>query len=270
VISKTVIIAAPDSLNAYLQKVWNHRSLIINLAKRDLKIKYAQTLLGLAWTVIQPLVAVLVYTLFFALLMDFQTAYPYVLFVLSGILLWNLFNYIFSQASSCLYQNQELIKKMAFPRIVLPLAKVLVGMGEFLIISGLFFLVFIFFKQSISWQILLVPIPVLLLILFSLGVALIMNALTLKNRDLNHLIPFLVNFGIWLTPVFYPISILPAQFENIIFLNPVTASLQLFRWCMFSDPLNVWVVTGLCLSFFTFIVGLFAFKKSENRIIELL
>ena len=267
---KTVINSKSDSLYLSLQKVWNHRSLILTLAKRDLKVKYAQTFLGLAWTVIQPLVAVLVYTLFFALLMDFQTSYPYVLFVLSGILLWNLFNYIFSHGSSCLYENQELIKKMAFPRIILPLSKVFVGLVEFLIIAILFFIVLIIFKQSIPWQITLIPLPIVFLVLFSLGIALLMNAITLKNRDLNHLIPFLVNFGIWLTPVFYPISILPEQVENLIFLNPVAACLQLFRWCVFNAPLNVWVFTGLSLSFVTFIVGLLTFKKAENRIIELL
>ncbi|MFT4969348.1 MAG: lipopolysaccharide transport system permease protein [Chitinophagales bacterium] len=267
---KTIISAEPDSLASYLNKIWQHKSLIVTLAKRDLKIKYAQTTLGLAWTVLQPLVAVIVYTLFFSVLMDFETEYPYVLFVLSGILLWGLFNYIFSQGSACLYQNQELIKKLSFPKIILPLSKAIGGLVEFAITSLIFVVLFLYYEQVISIKLLIIPLLVALLSLFSLGLALLLNAFTLKNRDLNHIIPFFINFGIWLTPVFYPVSILPEGFKNLIYINPIAAIIQLFRWSMFNDTLNPSVFIGLCLSFLIFILGVFSFKKMEDKIIDLL
>ena len=132
---KTLISAEPDTLDVYLKKVWQHRALILTLAKRDLKVKYAQTVLGLAWTFIQPLVAVITYTLFFAYIMNFETEYPYILFVLSGILLWGLFNYIFAQGSTSVLSNQDLIQKLYFPKLILPLSKILVGLTELCVIS---------------------------------------------------------------------------------------------------------------------------------------
>lgn len=266
--SKTIISAESDNLNVYMQKIWQHRSLIITLAKRDLKIKYAQTLLGLAWTVVQPLVAVVIYTLFFTLLMDFDTAYPYVLFVLSGILLWGLFNYIFSQGSASLTNNQDLIRKLYFPKIILPLSKTLVGLVEFAIISILFIALLLFYQIGPEWKILLVPFILFTLCLFSVGLAFILSVATIKNRDLNHVIPFLVNFGIWFTPVFYPVSIIPERFENFLYLNPLASLIQLFRVAVFNEPFSVYMLLGIPISFLIFLIGFVAFKRAEDSIVD--
>jgi len=266
--TKTIISAEPDSLTVYLNKIWQHKSLIVTLAKRDLKIKYAQTALGLAWTVVQPLFAVIVYTLFFSVLMDFETEYPYLLFVLSGILLWGLFNYIFSQGSTSLTQNQDLIRKLYFPKIILPLSKALVGLAEFAIISLLFLAVIIYYGISPNWKLLFIPAIILVLCLFSTGLSFMLSAATIKNRDLNHIIPFLVNFGIWFTPVFYPISIIPEQYKNLLYLNPMASIIQLFRVCVFNEAFNPYMLLGIALSFLIFIIGFFYFKKMEDHIVD--
>ncbi len=266
--TKTIISAEPDSLTVYLNKIWQHKSLIVTLAKRDLKIKYAQTALGLAWTVVQPLFAVIVYTLFFSVLMDFETEYPYLLFVLSGILLWGLFNYIFSQGSTSLTQNQDLIRKLYFPKIILPLSKALVGLAEFAIISLLFLAVIIYYGISPNWKLLFIPAIILVLCLFSTGLSFMLSAATIKNRDLNHIIPFLVNFGIWFTPVFYPISIIPEQYKNLLYLNPMASIIQLFRVCVFGEAFNPFMLLGIVIGFLIFIVGFFYFKKIEDHIVD--
>ncbi|MCB9225580.1 MAG: ABC transporter permease [Chitinophagales bacterium] len=268
--SKIVISAEPDDLKTYLQKIWNHKSLIITLAKRDLKVKYAQTVLGLAWTVVQPITSVIVYTLFFSVLLNFETPYPYVLFVLSGVLLWGLFNYIFSQGSTSLMQNQDLIRKMYFPKMILPFSKVLVAFVEFGVIFIIFLLMLLIFSVPISWKIILIPIPIFILTLFSIGTALILSAATIKNRDLNHIIPFLIYFGIWLTPVFYPVTVIPQQYADWLYINPMAAVIQLFRWCVFDEPINKFILIGIALSFIIFGVGFFYFKKVEDKIIDLL
>jgi lipopolysaccharide transport system permease protein len=264
------ISSEPDSLKDYLRKIWQSKSLVLILAKRDLKIKYAQSTLGIAWTLLQPLIAVVIYTLFFSGLMNFKTSSPYILFVLSGILFWNFFNYIFSQGSSSLTQNQELIKKLAFPKILLPFTKVVLGLVEFAITLVIFILLTFYFKVEPRITMLLAPLALIPIILFALGLALILSAVTIKKRDLFHLVPFLVNFGIWLTPVFYPISMIPEKYVNLIYINPAASVIQFFRWCIFGDSLNPYILIGLLLSFLTFIVGFIFFKKNEDKIIDVL
>jgi len=268
--TKTIISSESDSLRVYLKKIWQHRSLILTLAKRDLKIKYAQTALGLAWTVLQPLVAVTIYTVFFSELMNFQTSEPYILFVLSGVLLWSLFNYIFAHGSSSLTQNQDLIKKLAFPKIILPLSKVMLSLVEFSITLILLIALMAYFRVPLKWTMLWTPIILLPLILMSLGLALSLSAATIKKRDLFHIVPFLINFGIWLTPVFYPVSLIPAKYASLLYLNPIASILQLFRWSLFGGALNPLVLIGLSLSFLIFIFGFFHFKSKEDKIIDVI
>lgn len=260
----------PDSIIDYLSKIYQNRLLIFIFAKRDLKIKFAQTALGLAWTIIQPLTAVLVFTVFFSYLINFKTEYPYILFVLSGVVIWGVFNYVFSQSSTSLTQNQDLIKKMNFPKIILPLSKIVLALVEFSI--TFFFLLILLFVFQIEWRwtMLLVPIILLPVLLFSLGLALFLCAVSLKNRDLFHVVPFLVNFGIWFTPVFYPVSIIPAEFKNLIYINPVATSIQLFRWSFFGENFNMYCFIGAAVSGFVFVIGFLFFKKSEDKIIDLL
>tara|TARA_B100000497_G_scaffold122183_1_gene152946 strand:- start:3925 stop:4734 length:810 start_codon:yes stop_codon:yes gene_type:complete len=264
------INAEPDSLKDYLRKIWDNKSLILAIARRDLKAKYAQTAIGLAWTFIQPIFAVIIYTLFFAGLMDFKTEYPYILFVLSGILIWNLFNYIFSQGSNSLGQNQSIIKKIAFPKVLLPFTKVIIGLIEFAITSIMLILLMFFLNVEPRFSMILTPFCLIPLIFFASGLALLLSALTLKKRDLFHVIPFLVNFGIWLTPVFYPVSLIPEKYINLIYINPVASILQLFRFCLFGEPLNAFILIGLLLSFLTFIIGFIFFKQNEDKIIDVI
>lgn len=259
-----------DSLRDYVRKIFRHRSLIYVFAKRDLKIKFAQTSLGLAWVVIQPLTAVLIFTFFFSYLVNFQTNYPYVLFVLSGILIWGVFNYIFSQSSTSLTQSEELIRKMNFPKIILPISKTILAFIEFALTFILLVILLFVFKMEFRWSMLLLPFVLLPVFFFSLGLALLLSSVALKNRDLFHIVPFLVNFGIWFTPVFYPVAIIPENLRNIIFINPVAASIQLFRCCFFNENFNNYIYLGILISFVVFIVGFLSFKNNEDKIIDLL
>ncbi|MCB0539119.1 MAG: ABC transporter permease [Bacteroidetes bacterium] len=134
----------------------------------------------------------------------------------------------------------------------------------------LYFYYYIIFSVPISWKIILIPIPIFILTLFSIGTALILSAATIKNRDLNHIIPFLIYFGIWLTPVFYPVTVIPAQYADWLYINPMAAVIQLFRWCVFDEPINKFILIGIALSFIIFGIGFFYFKKVEDKIIDLL
>ena len=265
---KTVITAENDTLSEYLSKVWKHRAFVVVLAKRDLKVKYAQTMLGVAWTVVQPLVAMTVFTLFFSLLLDVKTDYPYVLFVLSGVVCWNLFNYIFSHASSSLLNNQDLIKKVSFPKIVLPVSKMLVASVELGISLVPLFILLLWFKIPLGLNILWFPLILLAIMVFSLGVSLILAASTIRYRDLHHLIPFLVNFGIWFTPVFYPVSLIPDQYKDYLYINPMASFIGLFRWSLFADSVAPMAFLGLLTAIIFLIFGVIYFKRVEDQITD--
>jgi len=266
---QTIITGEDSTFREYLAEVWQHRSFILTLAKRDLKIKYAQTALGLAWSIVQPLTAVIVFTLFFNVLMDMQTTYPYALFVMSGVLCWGLFNYIFSHGSTSLTNNLDLIRKLSFPKIILPISKVVVGAVEFLFTLLLLIPMFIWAEIPLSWNILFFPVVIFFIILFSLGVSLILAASTLRYRDLQHIIPFLVNFGIWFTPVFYPVSLIPEQYMDFIYINPMASLIGLFRWSVFGDPISYLAISGMLIAVIFLIIGVVYFKRVEDRISEI-
>lgn len=263
---RTVISPENDSLGQYLYKVWQQRSFILVLAKRDLKVKYAQTFIGVGWSIVQPLTAVVVFTAFFGILLDMDTEYPYPLYVLSGIACWNLFNFIFSHGSNSLINNQDLIRKLAFPKMLLPISKVLVALVEFVVVLALMIPLFLWFQMSVSLNILMLPVVVLFIMLFSLGVSLILAAATLRNRDLHHIIPFLVNFGIWLTPVFYPISLIPEEYAEWIYLNPMASLITMFRWTLFGGDCSSFVLIGLVISVIFLLLGVGYFRHVEDRI----
>lgn len=260
----------PDSVREYCNKIWANRWLILTLAKRDLKVRYAQTFLGISWTILQPLTSVAIYSIFFFLLLKFETKYPYILFVLSGLLIWSLFSSIFFQASTSLVQNQDLIKKMDFPKIILPISKIVFALIDCVVTFLILFIFIVFFKIEFSYKMLLGPFILIPILLFSLGISFILIALTIKNRDLQHVVPFLVNFGVWFSPVFYPVSILPDRYMNYIFINPIAACIQLFRWSFFGEPINSFVFIGIYIGVLVFLIGFFSFKKIEDKIIEYL
>ena len=172
------INSKPDSLATYLRKIWLHRYLILVFAKRDLKVKYAQTLLGVGWTLVYPATAVLVYTVFFSSLLHIEARYPYALFVLSGVLCWGIFSYIFNQAGSSLLNDGEMVKKIQFPKIILPLSKCLLALVEFAISFVLFLLLLALFHMPLSWKWLLFPIAVLPVLFASIGAALLLGGVS--------------------------------------------------------------------------------------------
>lgn len=265
----TIISAEDPTLVEYLRKVWQYRGFVLTLAKRDLKIKYAQTALGLAWSFLQPVTAVLVFTLFFSVLLEIDTGYPYALFVLSGVLSWNLFNYIFSHGSTSLMNNQNLTRKLSFPKLILPLSKVLVGLVELIFTLALIIPMLVWYGVPFTLNMIMLPFALVFVGILSLGVSLILAAATIRVRDLHHIIPFLVNFGIWFTPVFYPISLIPDKYAHLIYLNPMASLIEVVRWSLFSDSLNHLAFSGVLISVIALIVGILYFKRVEDKISEL-
>jgi len=263
-----LITAQSDSLQSYISKIWSYRFMIIVLAQRDLKIKYAQTIVGLTWTLLQPITAVLIFTLFFHFVLKINAPYPYALFVLSGYLNWSIFSYIFNQATPGLINQSEMAKKIHFPRIIIPLSKGIIALVEFTISFVFFLLLLVLFKIKFTVTFLLFPIALLPVLFFAFGASLMLSALTVKKRDLLHIVPFFVNFSIWFTPVFYTVNLLPNQYQYLLYINPITSSIHLFRNIFFGELLNPYFFIGLIVAIIFFILGVITFKSIEEKIID--
>jgi lipopolysaccharide transport system permease protein len=264
----TIFNSQPAGWWDYLAQVWKFRSLSLAIARRDLKVRYSQTLLGVFWAVLQPLTGLVIFTVFFDRLIKIDThGVSYPLFAFSGMVAWLLFSHIVHNAGTVLVQSQDLIRKVYFPRVLLLWAKVLGGLVELGISLVLLFLLILLLGNSVTWRIVFLPAFVILNIAVGLSIAVWLSALTVRHRDLHHIIPYLVNFGIWLTPVFYPMTLLPPRFEWLMHWNPMAATIAGFRWSLIGGPvperdylLSLIPTLALLLSGFVY------FRKVENEI----
>jgi len=269
-IGATVISSKGEKLSDYILKVYQYRSLIFTLARRDVKVQYAQTFLGLLWSIIQPLTSLLVWVFFFDKLIKVDTGdIPYPLFAFSGMMGWYYFTNIFNHAGTSLVNSQDLIRKIYFPRIILPLSKVLVGFVEFFISLLLLFMMMLIMGRLPSWQILFLPLFILLNIISGLAFGLWLSALTIRYRDFQHIIPFFVYIGIWLTPVFYPSTLIPSQYSFFIYINPVAAVIAGYRWSLFAgESFSPYYLTSFIPMVFILITGFVYFRRNEYTIAD--
>ncbi|MCG3167482.1 MAG: hypothetical protein POELPBGB_03274 [Bacteroidia bacterium] len=263
----TIITSEQDTLKEYVLKIWKYRALIFAFAQRDLKVKYAQTWLGLGWTIIQPLTALAVFSFFFGYVLHWRADdLPYSLYVLSGLLGWNFFSYIVFQGMNSVQESAHVIKKIYFPKIVLPLSKVLVALVELAITFLLFIPLLIWHEQSISWKIIFIPAVLLFNTMIALSIVLFTASLAYRIRDLFHVVPFLLYFGIWVTPVFFTKDVLPEQINFLWHLNPMSAVVESIRWCLFPNwSFSSGFLPALLVIIPLFFFGIYFYSKAENK-----
>jgi lipopolysaccharide transport system permease protein len=257
----------PDNFMEYLKKIWDYKSLIWVFAVRDLKVKYAQTFLGLGWSILQPLTSILIYTFFFGYVLKWETeGLPFPLYVSSGLIGWNFFSYIIYQGSSSAQDAGNTIKKIYFPKSILPLSKVIVAMVELLLGALLLIPITIYYHVNISWNILLFPLAILFNTLCGLLPVFWIAVWAYKKRDLFHLLPYFVTFGIWLTPVFFSKSIYPNQVLFLVNINPMSNVIDMWRWMLFNYGCFNWnwLLSFLVVLVFT-LIGMFVYNKKENE-----
>jgi lipopolysaccharide transport system permease protein len=253
------------TLREYLKSVWANKHLIKVFALRDLKVKYAQTFLGFGWSILQPLTGLIIYYFFFGYVMHMNTGtLPYPVFVLSGLTAWLFFNYVVFQGGNVLIEKQDLIHKLSFPRILLPISKVIVGLAELLIGLGLLVLLMLYFGIYPKASVLLFPLVILIHVIVALSAALWLSVLTIKRRDFYHIIPYLLNLLLWFTPVFYPIAILPEKVRFLVYLNPMSGVVELYRYTLtggYMPPAQYFI--GIGISLILFVTGVLYYKKAE-------
>lgn len=265
-----IITSEPDSLGAYFSKIWKYRMLILSFSKREIKAKYAQTLLGLIWTLLQPITGIIIFTFFFEHILKIeQSDYPYPLFALIGFTSWNLWAYIFQQGSTSIFEQRNLLSKVYFPKVILPLSKVLTGSFDFLISFILLLVLIPFFKVAITWKIIILPFFFLLQIVFAVSCAIILAVISINKRDFFHIIPYISNFGIWLTPVFYSIQLFPEKWRFIFQYNPIALCIEGYRWCIFNNyTLNQSLFLSLPIIVILFLVSIILIKKNDDLFVD--
>lgn len=262
-----LIIEAGRSEKNYWADLWRYRELFYILSWRDIRVRYKQTVIGAAWSVIRPLLTMIVFTVVFGRLakMNQDSTVPYAIVVYAAMLPWQFFANALAEASNSLIGNTNLITKIYFPRMIIPASSVIVSLVDFGISFLLMLLLFVWYRYIPSWQIVFLPAFILLAFISSFGISLYLTALNVKYRDFRYIIPFIVQFGLYVSPVGFMSTKIPEKWRLLYSLNPMVGVIDGFRWCIIGQPLywpGVWMslgVTGLfCL------LGIRYFRKTEK------
>lgn len=259
----------------YWRDLWTYRELFAILAWRDVSVRYKQTLVGVAWAALRPFLTMIVMTVIFHRVAKLAAPgdTPYAILVFAGLLPWLLFSTILSEASASLVVNANLVGKVYFPRIIIPSATALVALIDFAVSMGILVGMMIWYRFAPSWQLLLLPAFVLLAVLASLGPALLITALNVKYRDFRYIIPFIVQFGLYLAPVGYSSAAVPAEWRFWYSLNPVVGVIDGFRWCILggNSPLYLpgFAVSLVVVALFLWL-GIAYFRRTERTFADLI
>lgn len=273
---RDVIVIEPgtEELN-YWRDLWRYRELFYVLTWRDLAVRYKQTVIGAAWALIRPLLTMIVFTVIFGRLAKFPSdgAAPYPLMVFAGMLPWTFFSTSLSDASNSLIGNAPLIGKVYFPRLIVPTASVGVAFVDFLISFVLLIAMMAWYRYAPGWQTLVLPAFILLAFCASIGPGLWVTSLNVKYRDFRYIIPFVVQLGLYVSPVGFSSSVVPPEWRLLYSLNPMVGVIDGFRWCILGAQATLYIpglavslaVTALFLWF-----GTRSFRRTEESLADLI
>ncbi len=271
----TLIIEPGMADRHYWRDLWRYRELFFVLAWRDISVRYKQTIIGLAWALIQPLLTLVVLTVIFSKVAKLPTegAAPYALLVFAGLLPWQLFATSLSGASGSLVGNANLISKVYFPRLIVPTAAVVVSFVDFLVSFVILLGLMLWYQFLPGWQILTLPLFVAMAFLASLGPGLWITALNVKYRDFRYVIPFIVQFGLYVSPVGFSSSVVPPEWRLLYSLNPVVGVIDGFRWAILGGESNLYIpgflLSWAVIAFFLWL-GIRQFRKMEKSFADLI
>jgi lipopolysaccharide transport system permease protein len=265
----TIYIKPTKGLAALdLHDLWTYRELIFFMVWRDIKVKYKQTLLGMAWAIIQPVMTMIVFTFVFGKVAKLPTdGIPYPVFSFTGLLPWGLFATALNQGSRSLVMHNNMVTKIYFPRLILPMSAVFSGLVDFFISFFILIGLMVYYKVTPAWgQLWTLPLFLVLALVTALGVALWLSAVNVKYRDVNQALPFITQFWLLATPVAYSFSSLSKKAQLVLSLNPMTGVVNGFRWALLGTDtgpdLMFWISVGISLMIF--VTGLFYFRSMEK------
>ena len=269
----TLVIQAGQAEQHYWRDLWRYRELLGFLAWRDIKVRYKQAVLGITWSVIQPAVQTVLLTFVFSKLAKMPDGgVPYPLLVLAGLLPWQLFSSAFGGASNSLVGNANLISKIYFPRLIVPLSALAVALVDLLILLVIALPVTLLYGVMPTWRLLLLPVFIFLGLLVAFGAGLWITALTVKYRDFRFISPFLLQIGLFVTPIGYRTDFLP-NWRDLLALNPLTGVVNGFRWCLLGGDMDFYasgLIMSLLISAVLLGTGLWYFRGTERQFADVI
>ncbi|HEY6805546.1 MAG TPA: ABC transporter permease [Pyrinomonadaceae bacterium] len=264
--AKILIDSHDSALGLHIRELWSFRELLLFLTWRDIKLRYKQTALGATWVIIQPLFAMLLFTLFFGKLARMPSDnVPYPLFAYAGLVPWTFFSNAITNSGHSLVGNANLISKVYFPRIYIPAGAVGAGILDFAIAALLLVPMLFYYKVALTWQLLLMPMFAGLATALALAVGMWLAALNVKYRDIRYAIPFLVQLWLFASPVIYPASLVPAKWKWVLAINPMTGVIEGFRSSVLGTPLDAaTILTSVVVTLIILIFSFVAFRRVED------
>ncbi|XOV91914.1 MAG: ABC transporter permease [Bacteroidota bacterium] len=264
-------ITPESSRNINFKELFHYKDLFIILAWRDLKVRYAQTALGLAWAIIQPLATLLIFTLIFGRAIQVNTGdVPYPVYALAGMSAWAYFAFVMSQSGGSIISSGEMIKKIYFPRLIIPLSKAIVALVDFLVTLGLLIILMVYHQITVKYTIFLLPVFFLINVMASLAIGIWLSALTIRYRDFQHVIPFMVQIGLYTTPIAYPATLIPDKYQFIYHLNPMAGIVEGFRYAILhQNEISDFSFVSYGIVLVLFGSSIWYFKKMERTMADL-
>ena len=259
----------------YWKDLWRYRELFQVLALRDVSVRYKQTVIGVAWAVLRPLLTMIVFTIIFGKVAKLPSEgnAPYALMVFAGMLPWAFFSSSLSEASNSLVNNAALVSKVYFPRLIIPASPIIVSLIDLAISFCILLLLMVWYQHLPDWHIFLLPLFVLLAFFVSFGPSLWITSLNVKYRDFRYVIPFIVQFGLYVSPVGFSSTVIPEKWRLLYSLNPVVGVIDGFRWCILGGESYIywpgfWASLSVTAFFLWF--GIRQFRRTEKKFADLI
>lgn len=270
-----VVLEAGRAERHYWRDLWRYRELFRVLAWRDVAVRYKQTVIGVGWALVRPFLTMVVLTVVFSRVahLPSQSAAPYPIMVFAGLLPWFLFSSVLSEASNSIVGNANLIGKVYFPRIIVPVSSAVVALVDFAINLAMLAVLMVAYAFVPTWRIVLLPGFVALAILASLGPALLITALNVKYRDFRFIIPFIVQFGLYISPVGFSSAVIPEHWRFWYSLNPIVGVIDGFRWCVLGKSSALYLpgfALSLAIVMLLLWLGIAYFRRTERTFADLL
>ncbi len=273
---RDVIIIEPNRRERhYWLDLWQYRELFRILAWRDLSVRYKQTAIGALWAIIRPLLTMIVFTIIFGKVAKLPSdgSAPYALMVFAGMLPWAFFATGLAEASNSLITDTNLVSKIYFPRLIMPTATIVVAFVDFLISLCILFCLMVWYRFFPSWHILVLPLFMIAMFFTTIGPALWVTALNVQYRDFRYVIPFLIQLGLYVSPVGFSSSLISEQWRPAYYLNPMAGVIDGFRWCILGGESQLYLpglVVSACVAALFFWLGLRQFRKTEKSFADLI
>ena len=268
----TVVIEPTRGLfDLDLKAVWEYRELLYFLVWRDVKVRYKQTVIGVAWVVLQPLLTMMVFTVIFSYLVRIPSdGLPYPLFAFTALLPWTYFSQALTRGGGGLVGNANLISKVYFPRLIIPLSYAVAPAVDFLLCFVILLGLMVWYGVAPTWGVLALPLFLLLALMTALAVALLLSPLHAKYRDVGHIIPFLAQFWMYASPVIYPVSLIPEQWRLLYSLNPMVGVIEGFRWALLGHERPDLMVMGVSVAVVLVLLaaGVVSFRRAERTLAD--